>query len=149
MSRSMDTLPTESDINVYDSLDERAAVDRFLGKSLGEVEDRCQAGFALDVTQDLYWIGPRAFIYYVRAVVNYLKSDSSQDDPDAVNGFAGMVEFRFDELETDLKTACSVFVEAIDHVLQNYDKFAIDSGLYGDLRPRYVALRDRIRPMMS
>jgi hypothetical protein len=57
--------PTREEINVYDSLDERVAVERFLGKNLEEAE----ALFGENLcryTEDLMWMGPVAFRYYRR-----------------------------------------------------------------------------------
>jgi hypothetical protein len=95
--RGLKTLPTESDINVFDSLDERSAVQRFLGKWRDEIEGRCRDGFAMRVIHDLWWMGYPAFAYYVEAVVNYLESDASADDSDAASCFIGLIEFRLKE----------------------------------------------------
>lgn len=137
------TLPTESDINVFDSLDERWAVERFLGKRLDEIEERCRDGFAMDVIQDLMWIGPAAFAYYVEAVADYLVSDASADDSDAVNCFVGTLEFRL-EHESDEAVPWTILIDTIDHVMRHYDRYNASPELYGDLRLRYAALRTRI-----
>ncbi len=136
-------LPTVADINVFDSLDEQAAVRRFLGKTLNEVETWCRDGFALDVTQDLYWIGPRAFNFYVEAVVRYLKSEASLGDSDAVNGFLGMTEFRLDD-DPHPVVHWPTVLEGLNAVLDNYENFDVTPELYGDLRPRYAAIRQQL-----
>ncbi len=62
-------LPTLSDINVYDSLDERSAVEHFLGKTKKDIyrqlaEDiDCSCSFM----ESFYYLGPKAFAYYVEA----------------------------------------------------------------------------------
>ncbi len=141
-----ESLPTESDINVYDSLDEQSAVRSFLGKSCDEIEDRCRDGYVMNVTEDLMWMGHRAFAYYAQAVVNYLKGDASVAQPDAVNCFLNLIEFRLDETPPAGPPWPAV-LQAVDHVLSHYDKFQVIEDIYGNLRPRYRAVRERLEPL--
>ncbi len=62
-------LPTAAEINVYDSLDERYACKNFLGKNLGEAEELFREN-ALHYSEDLEWMGPVAFRYYIRAYID-------------------------------------------------------------------------------
>jgi len=140
------SLPTASDINIFDSLDERAAVDRFLGKWRDEIEARCREGFAMRVIHDLRWMGDPTFAYYVEAVVNYLESDASADDSDAVNCFIGMIEFRLADNPPAGAPWPSV-LRGIDHVLGCYDRHQVIEEIYGDLPSRYRAVRGQIREL--
>ncbi|QDT54997.1 hypothetical protein Pan44_30380 [Caulifigura coniformis] len=140
------SLPTESDINVFDSLDERSAVDRFLGKWRDEIEARCSEGFAMRVIHDLRWMGYPAFAYYVEAVVNYLKSDASAEDSDAVNCFIGLIELRVAENPSPGPPWPSI-LRGVDHVLNFYSNYEVIEDIYGDLRSRYRAVRGRIQEL--
>ena len=95
----MTPLPTRNDINVFDSLDERIACDHFFGKSLEEAEQLFRE-LPLVYQEDLMWMGPVAFRYYVTAVIGYIKSDFATGDSDIINCYGGLLEFR---LETDAR----------------------------------------------
>ncbi|MFM7315484.1 MAG: hypothetical protein ACKO5E_00925, partial [bacterium] len=82
----MNRKPTEQEINVYDSLDERCAVKNFVGKSQQEAELMFRENF-LTYQEDLMWMGPVAFAYYLVPAMNYLKSIHSNGDSDAVSCF--------------------------------------------------------------
>ncbi len=62
-------LPTLQDINVYDSLDERAAVRDFLGKTQEDIYRELKEciGDGVSLTESFYYLGPVAFAYYVQA----------------------------------------------------------------------------------
>jgi len=65
------SLPMRHDINVYDSLNERVACEHFFGRSLDEAEQLfCEN--ALLYQEDLMWMGPAAFRYYVQASARYI-----------------------------------------------------------------------------
>ena len=69
-------IPSRSDINVFDTLDERDACEHFLGKNIDEAEALFREDF-LCYQEDLMWMGPRAFRYYVHAAINYIHSDAA------------------------------------------------------------------------
>ncbi len=67
-----ESVPSASEINVFDSLDERAAVRYFCGKSLREAEELFRSN-SLAYADDLMWMGPKAFAYYLKAASNYIQ----------------------------------------------------------------------------
>ena len=75
----MATLPSKSDINIHNSLDEQSAVEYFLDKNLIEAECLFRDNF-LYYYGYLMWMGPIAFNYYVQAAVNYLLGPDSVGD---------------------------------------------------------------------
>ena len=66
-------IPTSNEINVYDSLDERSACEHFQGKNLDEAELLFREN-SLCYQEDLMWMGPMAFRYYVEAAIRYNKA---------------------------------------------------------------------------
>src|ERR671921_640189 len=94
-SRAETRLPTGDEINVFDSLDERTAVQHFLGKDLKQAEALFRENF-LAYQEDLMWMGPMAFRFYVPAAIDYLLSEEADHDADAVNSFCTLIEFRLD-----------------------------------------------------
>jgi hypothetical protein len=90
-------LPTAAEINIHDSLDERSACEHFLGKSVAEAETLFRDN-ALYYQEDLMFMGPIAFRYYVPAFINYIRGEgSSRGDSDAINCFHGLVKFWIDQ----------------------------------------------------
>ena len=88
---SMD-IPTREDINVYGSLDEQAACDHFFGENLKEAEDLFRENSQF-YQEDLMWMGPRAFRYYVNAAINYLQSESAGGDSDVLHWWGEYLHF--------------------------------------------------------
>ncbi|GMU81056.1 MAG: hypothetical protein AMXMBFR47_09270 [Planctomycetota bacterium] len=93
-------LPTREEINVYDSLDERVAVEHFLGRTLDEAEYLfCEN--PLRYFEDLMWMGPIAFRFYVIAAIRYLTRSPRR----VLSGdyFASVIGFRLDYEPEELK----------------------------------------------
>ncbi len=44
--------------------------------------------------EDLMWMGPVAFRYYVEAAIRYIQSDCAANDSGMIDCFAGLLEFR-------------------------------------------------------
>lgn len=137
-------MPTESDINVHDSLDERVARDHFLGKTVEEAEALFRENSAY-YQEDLMWMGPRAFAYYLQSVVNYLKSEHAAEDDHFIDSLHSLVMFRSDEEEFSL--AVKPLRELVDYVINNYEKFAVDHEIYGDVLAKYQKLQASLERM--
>lgn len=133
-------LPTEKEINVYDSPDEILASRNFLNKTLADAEEMFKQDSAR-FQEDLMWMGPVAFSFYLRAVLNYLRDDSSPANDEFIYALYGILAFRSDEPEfrLALETARSV----VEYILDHFEKFDVDPGIYGDLERKYRQLRDR------
>jgi hypothetical protein len=132
-------IPSRGDINVFDSLDEREACKHFLGKNLDEAEGLLRENF-LYYQEDLMWMGPRAFTYYVHAAINYIHSDSASANSDTVNCLAGLFEFWFEHYRQELLLVAEPLAEVCRYILDHWIKFAVDPRIYGDLRARFVVL---------
>jgi hypothetical protein len=137
-------LPTKDEINIYNSLDEITAYEHFYNKTLKEAEALFREN-SLTYGQDLMWMGPRAFNFYLQAAITYLQSDYSVCDSDIINCLYSVVEYRWEEKEFSL--AIDRVNTMIDYVIDNYDKFEVDSTIYGDLLAAYrqlqIQLKDR------
>lgn len=136
------SLPTAADINVYNSLDETSACEHFLNKSL----DQAEALFREDSAyyqEDLMWMGPKAFRYYLPAATNYLRSDDAIGDDHFIDSLYEIVMFRLD-LE-GFSDAIDPVEEMIEYILDNYEKFNVATETYGDLREKYKQLRARVK----
>ena len=134
------TLPTAKEINPYDDLDGQVACKNFLGKSLDEAE----ALFRENSTcyqEDLMWMGPVAFRFYVPALIHYIQSESATGDSDIINCFAGLLEFRLEHEAAELVPIAEQLASVCSYVVQYYNRFDLTPEIYGDLRPRFQALQ--------
>lgn len=87
------TLPTASEINVYDTLDERAACKNYLGKSLVEVRQMLASGIG-NYWEDLAWMGPKAFQYYLPTVIAYVQSKLEARNPSVFSEYLCVLQMR-------------------------------------------------------
>ena|ERR1041385_7054095 len=136
-------LPTREQINVHDSLDERSACQTFLGKTLAEAEALFRENW-LHYQEDLMWMGPVAFRFYVFAFVRYLKSPEADRNADAINGFANLLEFRQQYEPQELRPIASELIAACRYILDTYERFEVDPDFYGDLLSRYQQLIQKL-----
>jgi len=86
-------LPTADEINVHNSLDEISACEHFLSKTLEQAEEMfCDNGLVYQ--EDLMWMGPRAFAFYLQAMTNYLRRDDAAGDDHMIDCMCMIVNFR-------------------------------------------------------
>ncbi len=137
-------IPTASDINVHDSLDERSACKHFLGKNLEQAEELFRRN-ALYYQEDLMWMGPVAFRFYVPAFIQYIRSDYSQGDADAINCFHGLIRFWTDHYRFEVMPVVELLASAFSYVLSDYEKFNV-SKVYGDLHEQIAVLCSDLWP---
>lgn len=139
-------LPTAKEINVRDSLDERCACEHFLGKTVEEAELLFREN-ALFYQEDLMFMGPVAFCYYVPAYIRYLKSEHSKDDSDAVNCFQGLLQFIFEHQPSFLPACARELAEACRYVVSDYEKFSVNVEIYGDLQKQFEMLAGKLETL--
>jgi len=138
--------PTEREINIFDSLDERSAVKNFLWKSLEEARSLFRDNF-LHYQEDLMWMGPIAFRFYVVAAINYLLSEDATDAADAVSTFCMVLKFRLDEETAEIAPVGPILRDAIFGILNDFDRYGADIAYYGDVAGRYRALLARLEDL--
>lgn len=133
--------PTKTDINVHDSLDEIAAKDHFLGKTVDEAELLFRENSAY-YQDDLMWMGPRAYEYYLQSVVNYLKSPQAAGDTHIISCMYSVIRFRAEESGFELGRES--VGELVDYVIGSYEKFDVNPDVYGDLLSQYEELKSEL-----
>ena len=119
----------------YPDLDAQVAVENFLGKTGSEAEALFEEN-ALGLMQDLMWMGPIAFCYYVAAAINYIKSPGSVDDSE-LDCFLGSVGFQLEYGRRAIAPVIPQLRAAVQYVIENWTKFDVDPEFYGDLRNQY------------
>ena len=132
-------LPTREDINVYDSLDEKSACHHFFGKSLDEAEAMFRESFGY--LEDLRWMGPVAFRFYVHAAIRYVKSDAATEDSDTINSLTSTFRFWLAGGEAQqLQPVAGVLEGFCKYVADHIKRFDVNVEIYGDLTEEYNEL---------
>jgi hypothetical protein len=140
-------LPTSDEINVFDSLDERCAVKNFLGKDLEQARSLFAENF-LRYQEDLMFMGPKAFSFYMPAAINYLLSEEADNATDAVNSFLSLIEFRLEYEPAVIARVGAIIREGILKMLENFERYGFGGDgyedIYGDVAGRYRVLLSRL-----
>ena len=140
--RTGERLPTAEEINPTPGcLDEECACRNFLGRTRREAEELFRDNL-LHYSEDLLWMGPRAFEFYVRAAIDYLKSEHARGDCDGVSAFHGTIELR---ARHDDLPAIPALIEALGYIIREFDRFGASIDIYGHLRAEYRALLEWLR----
>ena len=134
-------LPTAQEIDPYNSLDGRAACQHFLGKNLDEAEALFREA-PLYYQEDLMFMGPVAFRYYVQAAIRHIQSEAATGDSDIVSCLASILDFRQEYEPAELVAIAIQLASACGYVWENSARF--DDGVLGvddDLRARFLSLQ--------
>ena len=142
------TIPSREEIDVYGDLDGRDACKNFLGKTLDEAEVLFREN-SIRYQMDLVWMGPVAFRFYIRAAIRYVESEYATGDSDIINGLAGTFRFRLEHEPAELRSIASSLADFCSYVIEHFDRFDVDSAIYGDLHGDYSALVSAFRHLTS
>src|SRR5271168_1496163 len=136
-------LPTAEEINVFDSLDELDAVEHFLGKDLEQAQSLFRENF-LRYEEDLMFMGPRAFQFYVPAAMNYLLSSESNGDREAVSSFYYLIDHGLVHEPAKITAVAPIIREGVLGILENFDRYECDGSIDGKVAARYRRLLSRL-----
>jgi len=132
--------PTSQEINPHRDLDGGEACAHFLGKSLEEAEALFREN-SIHYQEDLMWMGPVAFRYYLPAVVQYIQRDEAKDESDFIAHLASTFEFRLEHEPQELSPVAEQLVALCGYIMEHWPKFESGADAYGDVRSRYLSLQ--------
>lgn len=136
-------IPTRRDINIHDSLDERVAERNFFGKDLQQAEAMIRG--RLDVyAEDLMWMGPAAFCFYVEAAAVYLLDPTATVDDDELDSFCCAAAFQAEHHLAAIESVRPRLLEVIRKTLGEATarRSKLDDG--GELERQYRELQLRL-----
>ena len=139
------TLPIEADFLDPRSQDpdERYALRMFLGKTAEQAEAMFRRDF-LGCQEDLTHMGAVAFRFYLRPAIAYLLSGDASGDADAASSFCGLLKLRLAHDPESLLPVAPIVLDAIDKILDRFDRFECTPDIYGDVPARYRAVARRL-----
>ena len=133
-------LPNAKEINPYESLDGQYACKSFLNKNLDEAEVLFRDN-SLHYQEDLMWMGPVAFRYYVQAAIRYIRSDAAADDHAIISCMAMILEFRLEHESAELVPIAGQLASICNYIVEHYERFDVTPEVFGDVRARFQALQ--------
>lgn len=68
------------------------------------------------------FMGPKAFIYYLTALISYIKSDQSFKD-DSVLAVASVLQYKVDAEYDEIESVIHEIKDLVNYVLINWEKF--------------------------
>jgi hypothetical protein len=116
------SLPSRQDINVHDSLDERSACEHFLGRTLEQAEALFRENWHY-YQEDLMWMGPAAFRFYVQAVFRYIQSEAAAGDSSVISCLAMILEFRLEHESAELAPIADQLVSICAYIIDQRERF--------------------------
>lgn len=133
----MSTLPTAIEISPTNGLDldEKCALEHFLGKTETEAEKLFFEAAEI-YQEDLMSMGDKAFAYYLPALTPYLKSNESRNDSDIVNYLIGIIGRRLEFTPSSIDLAKESVLDLLNYCLDNYEKFDVIPEIYGNLKSK-------------
>lgn len=134
-------LPSKADMDVYGSPDELSACDHFLGKTIEQAEVMFRESGEY-YQEDLMWMGPVGFSFYLRAAINYLQSEAAVGDDHLIDCLHNVVMFRMEQ--DGFALAIKGVKQVVDYVIANYQKFQVNEDIYGDVLEKYNSLSCRL-----
>jgi hypothetical protein len=136
-------VPTTEEL-ADNSLDGRYVIKHFLGKTLAEAEELfaegCAHSIPLTYTDDLYFMEPVGFRFYIRAVINFCLSDRASGQCDFINGVAGAISSWREFSPEDLIPCAHLLAEFCVEVYRQFDRYDADPEIYEGLREKYSEL---------
>lgn len=131
------SVPTERQLNPFaDDLEGKYVIEHLLGKSLSEAtallrKNSCYYG------EDYTWMGPEAFVFYVQALLDYLKSQDSDGDGDFAYSMISTFRSRLDNDGLTIESAIPIMREFCSQTELDFDRLQFEAK-YKNRLPRRI-----------
>lgn len=140
---SAERLPTREEI-ADDRLDGFYAIKHFHGKSLAEAEEMfaeaARTRNPLTLTEDLSWMEPIGFRFYIQAAIRFALSESAAGESLLIDGLAGTISLWHEHHSGELIPCARLLAEFCGTVVQQFDRYDADPEIFVGLREEYQRL---------
>jgi hypothetical protein len=113
------SLPTEKDIAPFGDLDGNCAIEHFLGKTVQDIVAELGEHGGL-YQEDLMWMGPKAFCFYLPAVLEYLER---QRDWELALHLPAVLGFRLEHDADEIRPSIPTIVAICNHLVAQDDDY--------------------------
>jgi hypothetical protein len=124
-------IPTRAEINPFDCLDGQAAEKTFFGKDLEAAEKLFP-----QYEEDLLYMGPVAFRYYVQAAIRYFRRADA--DSSGIIGFCSTLELRLELEPEELIPIADQLANICGYIVQHHDRFKFP--ISEEDKPAFISL---------
>ena len=76
--------------------------------------------------EDLLWMGPKAFCFYVQAAISYIQSADAEGDKSMARSFQHPVEHHWEYDREAVASVLPAICDALQYVIDNWAKFDDD-----------------------
>ncbi len=91
------------------------------------------------------WMAPVAFRFYVRSVINYIKSDAGKHDASAISGFAGVLEYWLENSAIELQPVVEILIDVCEYIItRNNSESGLELEISVDILSRYKELHTHL-----
>ncbi len=142
-------LPTEKDFYFDGCVDEKYAIQHYLGKDIDFAEQRYYSYYPLAIFQDFSLVGAKATLYYLFGAYRYLQSEHSIDEPDIYAALPDLLETKLLEDPESFIIVADYLISFCIWAVENYNKFDADVDIYGDVKEKYLALQNNIHALVK
>jgi hypothetical protein len=134
------TLPTAREINpVPGDLDGQTAVEHFLGRSLEDAVKLFQDAFEV-YQEDLLFMGPSAFCFYLPAAILYAESSDARHDPDIARTMLMVLSSRWECDQGTIGAVREMMLHYCQAALGRIPQMQTDHSTDGDLEDGFRKL---------
>lgn len=133
MKRSV-KIPSLDDWSGYkDDLDASYAFKIFFGKSISEVIPLIHE-HPIERAEELRFMPPAAFRYYIIAFRDYILSEKSREDSDAASCYLNLIEHKIVEEPKTINPVMPILVESVEKVAKTQSFYDAALDIYGDFK---------------
>lgn len=144
-SESAERLPSREEV-ADDSLDGLYAIKHFHGKTLAEAEEIFAQGardcIPLTYIEDLMWMEPVGFRFYVRAAIHFALSESATGECGLIDGLAGTISLWNEQHSGELNPCARLIADFCNAVFEQFDRYDAAPDIYTGLREKYQQLAE-------
>jgi hypothetical protein len=141
----IERLPTRDEV-AANSLDGSSAIEHFHGKTLAQAEELFAEGardsIPLTYTEDLMWMEPVGFRFYIRAAIRFALTDHATGECDFINGLAGAISLWHEQHPGEMLPCAGLLADFCSAVVEQFDRYGADPEIYVGLREQYQQLAD-------
>jgi hypothetical protein len=141
------SLPSKKDFYYDGNSDERYALNHFYGKDIDFIVEKCKSSMPLAIMDTFYFVGTKAFRYYVFGAFRYIQEAIETGDkemlfesPDTLNCITSLISKHLSENPEDMKYIFNYIKEFFKWSTENYNFFDISENVYGDMREQWKDL---------
>jgi len=147
-------LPSKEDFYYDGGCDERYALNSYYGKDIDYVLQKCKSSTPLAIMDSFYFVGTRAFRYYIFSVFRYLQEavetvnqDMLFESPSTLSFTAQILDQHLHEKPDDMQYIAVYIKEFSKWVIVNYDTFDVSKNVFGDLKEKWKELSKTIEEL--